>query len=177
MNIIIEPLTELRHVQRAAEMTTHGQPVKAPLRAWYRTEHSPVRLRKFWIELHGIPTFVSVHLTRHKAGVEHFVMSNRDDRGGEGDEKVNRLTPVSHGMDINAQTLITMSRKRLCLKSHRKTVAVWSSLRHAIRKIDPDLADFMVPECVYRNGICPEFSQCKPGLAKVMSAYPNYGAK
>jgi hypothetical protein len=38
-------------------------------------------------------------------------------------------------------------------------------------KVDPDLADHMVPECVYRNGFCPEMRECKPGLEKVMKAY------
>ncbi len=171
MNIIIKPVTSIDLVQRAAEMTTHGQPVKAPLRAWYATEHSPVRARMFWVELHGIPSFVSVHLTRHKIGVEHFVQSMRDDRGGAGDAEVTRLTPVNHGMLVNAQAIITMSRKRLCFKSHQKTVATWQRLRHAMKKDDPILVPFMVPECVYRNGFCPEFSECKPGLKKVMDAY------
>lgn len=114
MNIIIEPITGLDLVQRAAQMTTHGQPIKAPLKAWYRTEHSPVRVRQFWIELRQIPTFVSVHLVRHKHGVEHFVQSMRPDRGGAGDAVTNRLTPVNHGLLINAQALIQISRKRLC---------------------------------------------------------------
>ena len=171
MKIIIEPQTNLKLMQRAAEMTTHGQPVNAPLKAWYRTEHSPIRARIFWIELHSIPTFVSVHLTRHKIGVEHFVQSNRDDRGGAGDTVVNRLTPVNHGMLINAQALITMSRKRLCFNSSQKTVATWTKLKKAIAKVDADLSPFMVPECVYRNGVCPEFKECKPGLQSVMRAY------
>ena len=172
--ITIKPLTALAEVQRAAQLTTHGQPIKAPLRSWYRTEHSPIRMRKFWIEFTGIPTMVSVHLVRHKMGVDHFVQTMRDDRGGAGDDKVTRLTPVNHGMDINAQALIQMSRKRLCLASHKRTVAVWTKLRKAMKEVDPDLADFMVPECVYRNGVCPEFKECAPGLEKVMAAY---GAK
>lgn len=171
MKIEVKPITDVATVQRAAQMTTHGQPIKAPLRAWYRTEHSPVRVRAFWIELLGIPSFVSVHLTRHKMGVEHFVQSMRSDRGGAGDDVVTRNTPVNHGMMINAQAIITMSRKRLCYASAQKTVATWSRLRKAIRQVDADLPDFMVPECVYRNGICPEFKECAPGLAKVMKAY------
>lgn len=171
MKITIDPLTTVAQVQRAAQMTTHGQPIRAGLRSWYRTEHSPVRVRYFWIELHEIPTFVSVHLTRHKIGVDHFVQSMRDDRGGKGDDVVTRNTPVNHGLMINAQAIITMSRKRLCLASSKKTVAVWSKLRREMAEVDKDLADFMVPECVYRNGVCPEFKECKPGLAKVMKAY------
>jgi hypothetical protein len=171
MHVHIEPITDCAFVRRAAQMTTHGQPVTAGLRAWYRTEHSPIRARLFWIELFAIPSFVSVHLVRHKIGVEHYVESMRDDRGGAGDTETNRLTPVNHGMLVNAQALIAMSRKRLCYKSHKRTVAVWSRLRKEMLGIDADLHRYLVPECVYRNGVCPEFRECKPGIKKVLLAY------
>lgn len=113
---------------------------------------------------------VSVHLVRHKFGVEHFVESNRDDRGGAGDNEVNRLTPVNHGMEINAQAVIAISRKRLCYASHVRTVALWRKVRGAMQAVDPDLAAAMAPECAFR-GYCPELRECKPGLAKVLHAY------
>lgn len=169
--VTIKPLTDLQLVQRAAHMTTHGQPIKAQLKAWYKTEHSPIRAMLFWIEFHAIPTFVSVHLVRHKIGVEHYVQSMRDDRGGAGDEIVNRNTPVNHGMVVNAQALIQMSRKRLCLASSKKTVATWTKLRKEMKEVDKDLAHYMVPECVYRNGFCPEFKECAPGVEKIVSVY------
>lgn len=171
MKVTITPLTDVALVQRAAQMTTHGQPIKAPLAAWYRTEHSPVRARLFWIELERIPTFVSVHLVRHKIGVEHFVQSMRPDRGGAGDEITNRLTPVNHGMVLNAQAIIQMSRKRLCYAASKKTVGTWMRVRKTMKEVDPALANYMVPECVYRNGVCPEFKECGPGLEKVVRVY------
>lgn len=168
MQIIVTRVTPEWLPNRAAEMTTHGQPVNAPMRAWYKSEHSPIRAEIWWIELIGIPTYVSVHLVRHKIGIEHFVESNREDRGGGDPEKIHRLTPVNHGMLVNSQALIAMSRKRLCYKADRRTVAVWRKLRKAL---PPELRYFMVPECVYRNGFCPEFSECRPGLKAVMAAY------
>lgn len=174
MRVTAEKISTDRAANRAAEMTTHGQPVKASARAWYRSEHSPIRAIKFWIEILGVPSFVSVHLTRHKAGVEHFVQSMRDDRGGAPGDQVTRLTPVNHGMEINAAALIFISRRRLCYASHHKTVGVWRRVRNAIDATDPDLARFMVPECVYRGGVCPEFRQCRPGLDRVMRAYGDY---
>lgn len=171
MKISVAPLTDIAFVRRACEMTMHGQTSKISLRKIYQCEHSPIRLRKFWIEFSGIPTFVSVHFVRHKIGVDHFVQSMRDDLYVDSTKVVDRNTPVNHGMDINAQALIAMSRKRLCYKSHVKTVGVWRKLTRAVAKVDPDLADFMVPECVYRNGYCPELKECRPGLTKVMGAY------
>ncbi len=171
MEIIIRELTGVEAVRRACEMTMHGQTSKISLRNIYKCEHSPARVRLFWVELKAIPTFVSVHLVRHKHGVEHFVQSMRDDLYIDPETIVDRNTPVNHGMMINAQALMTISRKRLCYKSHVKTVAVWRKLRKAIKEVDPDLQDFMVPDCVYRNGLCPELKVCKPGLERVMKAY------
>jgi len=170
-DIIVKPLTDLELVRRACEMTMHGQQSKVSLAKMYKAEHSPIRCMMFWIEMPGIPAFVSTHFVRHKIGVEHFVQSMRDDLYIDPTTIVDRETPVNHGMLINAQALIQISRKRLCLKSHKKTVAVWSRLRKAIRDIDPDLADHMVPECVYRNGFCPELRECAPGVQKVCAAY------
>ena len=176
MEIIVQPITGLEVVRRACEMTMHGQKSKVTLAQMYRAEHSPIRARMFWIELRGIPTFVSVHLVRHKHGVEHFVQSMRDDLYIDPTTVVDRNTPVNHGMLINAQALITISRKRLCLKAHAKTVGVWSRLRRAIAEHDADLARAMAPECVYRNGLCPELRECKPGVAKVCGAYAKRNA-
>jgi len=162
----VERVTPAWIAARAASITAHGKEVKAPMRAWYKTEHSPIRCEWWWVEMDLLPTFVSVHLVRHKHGVEHFVETHRDDRGGDGKE--DRNTPVRHAMMINSQALIQISRKRLCYQSHHKTVAAWRKVRQALPQ---GLRDYMVPECVYRNGKCPEFKECKPGLDKVMKAY------
>ena len=170
--VIATKLTGEAILRRSCEMTLRpGMTSKATLASLYRCEHSPIRTQTFWIEIFGLPTFASVHLTRHKFGVEHFVTSNRDDRGGAGDAVVTRETPVNHGLFANAQALITMSRKRLCLVSHKETVKTWTLVRKAVRLVDPDLAQFMVPECVYRNGLCPEMRQCKAGPEKVCRGY------
>lgn len=125
MKVTVEDMTNDRLMRRACDMTRKPgvKPSTISREKLLRCEHSPMRLIRFWIELIGIPSFVSVHLARHKFGVEHFVESNRDDRGGVGDTEVNRLTPVNHGMEINAAALIALSRKRLCYLSHSRTVA------------------------------------------------------
>lgn len=137
----------------------------------YRMMHSPIRTQEFFIELLDIPTFVSVHLVRHKIGCEHFVLSNRDDRGGL---SADRDTPVNHSMKINAEALITLARKRLCLKAHKKTVQVMSLIKHRLKSIDPDLVNFMVPECVFRNGICPEGKFTCGKKDRILKKYAGY---
>ena len=63
-------------------------------------------------------------------------------------------------MTANAQALINISRKRLCNCASKETREAWKQVKEEVRKIDPVMADKMVPECIYR-GFCPEFmSSC-----------------
>ena len=157
MNITVTKITGKSLVDLACSYTA-GQPVDVKsMHRMYKAEHSPIRTQLFLIEMHDIPTFVSVHLVRHKIGVEHYVRSNREDRGGN--SQADRLTPVDHMMFINAQSLINMSRKRLCSQASIETQRVMTEIKHLIRKQDPALADAMVADCEYRNG-CYEFRSC-----------------
>ena len=142
-------------VRELCSTTMGGKESKVTLEDMAYTEHSPLRFCEFATSMVEIPTFVSVHLVRHKVGVEHFVKSNRTDRGGTGCET--RYTPVNHVMKLNAQALIAMARKRLCAKASPETRAVmW-----AIREECPEwLKPYMVAECVYRGGWCHEFKSC-----------------
>ncbi len=157
MQVIVTKLTQPDLMRKACSYTT-GKPSSASLDRMYDCEHSPIRTQMFWVEMIGIPTFVSVHFVRHKVGVEHYVRSNRDDRGG--DEKVDRDTPVNHAMLCNAQALIHMSRKRLCGRAHQTTREVMKLVRLGVAYEDGGLAAFMVPECDYRGGICHELVSC-----------------
>ena len=157
MEVIVKKLTDESLMRRACEMTMHGKESKMTLKDMYFCEHSPMRTQLFWIEMLGIPSFVSVHFRTHGTGIEHFVTSNREDRGG--DEKVDRWTPVNHGMLINAQALVNLARKRLCRKAHAETQVVMHLLCARLYEIDSDLAIHLYPECVYRGG-CFELKTC-----------------
>lgn len=156
MNITIRKLTDVDLFREACECTT-GRPSSASLNQHYRAEHSPIRTQLFWIKMEDIPTYVSVHFVRHKVGVEHFVRSNRPDRGG--DAEANRNSPVTHGMLCNAQALINMARKRLCYKASSETMEVMTEIRRQMLSVDSDLFNNMVPDCVYR-GRCCELRPC-----------------
>lgn len=157
MQITVKKLTDIDLMRRACEMTMQGGKSNVTLTGMYQCEHSPMRTQLFWVEMLGIPTFVSIHFVRHKVGVEHFVMSNRDDRGGA--SNVDRLSPVNHGMLLNAQSLVNMARKRLCHKAHEATQEVMAAIVFGVAEVDGDLAARMVPECVYRQG-CHELNPC-----------------
>ena len=55
---------------------------------------------------------------------------------------------------INAQSLINVSKKRLCGKASPETRHAWIEVTNKMAEIDPAMARLMVPECVYR-GFCP----------------------
>ena len=130
-----------------------------------KAEHSVIRCVQFFVEMIGIPSFVSTHLVRHSVGVQHFVASNREDRSGNDSKEVNRLTPINHSMFINVQALINLSKKRLCRCASQETTDVWFGVKEAIECIDPIVAAHMVPECIYRGGVCHEPKQKCCGLS------------
>lgn len=134
-----------------------------PTSAWKRkillAEHSPIRLLVFTVRITDLPYWVSVHLTRHKIGVEHFVQTQRTDRTGVNREELPQGALVNHTMVLNAQALINISRKRLCEQASPETRQTWLAVIGAIRGKEPELASVCVRECFYR-GFCPEMVSC-----------------
>jgi hypothetical protein len=54
-----------------------------------------------------------------------------------------------------------MSRKRLCNLADENTRRIWIGVKQMMSCIgEHEMADAMRPECVYRNGICPEMKPC-----------------
>ena len=157
MTVTATKLTDIALARKACAFTSGKETSNIGLATLYKCEHSPIRCILFWIEMKDIPSFVSVHFVRHKIGVEHFVKSLRDDRGGDGTE--DRNSPVNHAMLINAQELIHMARKRMCNKAHPKTREVMNMIWKAIYGIDPYLADYMGEDCQYRRQ-CVEPHSC-----------------
>ncbi|MBQ6503230.1 MAG: thymidylate synthase ThyX [Flexilinea sp.] len=123
-----------------------------------RAEHSPIRTLMFTIQMENIPYCNSVHFVRHKYGVEHYVQSQRRnaDRGAERQD-----APVTHIMDINAQELIFMARKRMCMKADRVTRDIMYAIKKEILEIDFDVWNsLLVPQCHMDENFCPEFKPC-----------------
>lgn len=157
MEISVTKLTDKSLVDLACSYTVDHEVNVKNMTKMYRSEHSPIRTQMFAVEMKGIPTYVSVHMVRHKFGVEHYVKSNRTDRGG--DETADRNTPINHLMVLNAQALINMARKRLCGRASLETQVVMLRIKEGVAGIDQDLAKCMVVDCEYRGG-CHEFESC-----------------
>ncbi len=89
--------------------------------------------------------------------------------------KYDRMVPVKLGLCINAQSLIDMSKLRLCNMAHILTIKAMKCVKAEIAKVDESLAKMMVRKCVYRGGICGEPRPCKynhtPAFRKEFAAY------
>ncbi|MFA7287345.1 MAG: hypothetical protein WC055_00550 [Melioribacteraceae bacterium] len=156
--VIITKHTDIEEAHSCIESTMGAEFVaKSTLKQIYSWEHSITRSQIFSVQLINIPTFVSVHLVRHVTTTP-FVRSKRIDRGGDGTE--DRFTPVNHRLIANAESILHIARKRLCYKASKETRDVVLALREEMKSIDPDLAYYMVPNCIYRGFICPEPKPC-----------------
>lgn len=166
IKVSVTRVTSWQRVLNAARRTAgkpplDQEPSKAFKGSMLRSQHSPLRLLEFDIVIENIPMWVTTHLVRHKIGVEHFVHSQREDRTdiGVSREELPQGALNDMQMSINAQALINISKERLCSAASPETRYVWNRVKAEIAKVEPELASYMQPKCVY-TGYCTEACQC-----------------
>ena len=134
-----------------------------PTSDWKRrlilSEHSPIRRIKFYWRWKDIRYWVSVHIVRHKIGIEHWISTQRSDRRGINRDELPQDARVNHCCEADAQALINISRKRLCYCASPETREAWQEVKDKVAEIEPELGNLMVKECIYR-GFCPEMFSC-----------------
>ena len=165
MNITLRNYKDNWQDVKNATMNTIGKDRGAyPSSDWKRrlllSEHSPIRKLHIGWKWSDLKYWVSVHLVRHKYGIEHFVSTQRTDRTGISRDELPQNSLVNHECEANAQALINISRKRLCNCASPETRQAWQQVKSEIALVEPELASVMVKECVYRNGLCPEMFTC-----------------
>lgn len=131
---------------------------KEPSRKFKRdiliAEHSPIRDISFKWKWRDIKSWIATHWVRHKW--ECFVRTQRNDRQEMYDrDKAPQDAPVDFTGEANVQHLIDTMRKRLCRQAAPETRLYAESLKTIIRSVEPEIAEVLVPNCVYRCG-CPE---------------------
>lgn len=133
---------------------------KEPTDSWKAkmllAEHSPIRMVEYDWTWENIEMWVTVHFVRHSVGCEKFVSTQRSDRIGIDRHSIPQSSLNNMDMVANAQSIMNISRKRMCSCASKETNNAWKMVVEKIREIDPVLADKCVPECVYR-GFCPEW--------------------
>jgi len=153
-----------REVADCANVTIHKEEgIAEPSSKWKRRmamcEHSPIRELSFDFKWTDLKYWVSVHLVRHKIGIEHYVRTQRSDRTGVDRNKLRQDSPVEHRICVNAQALINISRKRLCNSASPETKQAWQAILDSLEPIESELVSACVPDCVYR-GWCYEYKTC-----------------
>ena len=184
VNVIQE--TPWSRALNAARRTIGKSPLnKEPSDNWRKmvimAEHSPIKLVEYLISFKDLRQWVGVHLLRHEHMLP-FIHSQRVDRREDidsltekvmsiieedvkSDESFNKRDylfqgePNDQDFVVNAQTLINISRKRLCHCASKETREAWVAVKEAIKEFDPIMASFMVPNCIYRSR-CPEMNTC-----------------
>lgn len=154
------------HVYRAC-LNTIGKEVqgKEPSAEWKRrilmAEHSPIRKINVEIKWTQLKYWVSVHLVRHNVGATPFISTQRDDRtkNTASRDDAPQSAPVDMEWDGNLQSMINISRKRLCYLASPETRQAWQEAVDEVAKEIPEMKQVCVKECVYR-GFCPEFYTC-----------------
>ena len=120
-------------------------------------EHSPIRdIRVKW-RWRDMPHWVTVHWVRHKW--EKFVRTQRTDRTGIDRNKLPQDEPQTLVGEANTQNLIDTWRKRLCYQASAETREYAENFKLTLRDIEPEIANVLVPNCIYRCG-CPELTPC-----------------
>ena len=166
VKVTVTMATTWERAKIAALRTAGKRMVNLPDDKWKRKmlmcEHAPIRMVEYDILIENVPQWLTVHLVRHHVGVQPFVRTQRPDRNDSVPQNRDELSQGelnSMQYTCNAQALISISRLRLCRCASPETRMVWEKVREAIREIDPVMAEFMVPSCVYR-GLCPEPDSC-----------------
>lgn len=140
-----------------------------PSSEWKRkiliSEHSPIRKLKIGWKWYDLKYWVSVHLVRHKMGIEHWVSTQRTDRTNINRDEKPQGAFVDHEAEANAQAIINISRKRLCKCASKETQDAWKEFLKELSDVEPELVSCCVADCVYR-GHCFEFYSCGYHLTK-----------
>lgn len=177
MTCTIERLTRWEQVLAEALNTVGVLEVKkSPSSDWKKkillARHSPIRALEFRIRLVGIRYWVSVHLCRHSIGITHYVRSQRDDRNPArtlSRDGLPQSALVNHDLVLNAESIINISKKRLCMQASKETREVWQAVVEELKRIgEVELASFCKPECWWCGNECPEMRPCGMRPPKTM---------
>ena len=153
-----------RDVADSANTTVHrNEGTREPSAKWKKrillSEHSMIRQIHIMCKWYELPYWVSVHLVRHKFGIEHWVRTQRTDRTNTNRNELSQGALVEHEFEANMQAFIFISRKRLCAGAAKETREAWQAVLKTIKNKEPELYEVCVPDCVYR-GRCYEMNCC-----------------
>lgn len=121
--------------------------------------HSPIRRLRFSFFIENIPSCNATHLARH-IHAQPYIMSQRNDRQNKYDRrKAPQDAPVNMIWDMNAEELMIICNKRLCMKADEVTRQIVAAIRDEVIKLCPEFKPHLIRMCDYM-GRCPEMQPC-----------------
>lgn len=152
-------------VKERALVTIGKHAVNQPSDEWkhriLEARHSPIRYLMFSFYLEDIPYWVSVHLCRH-IHAQPYVKTQRNDRQVDYDRNEARQDmPVSMIWDMNAEELMVICEKRLCVSASKETRNVVKEMAKLVIDSCPEFNNLLKPKCEWSGGNCYEFYGCK----------------
>ena len=145
-------------------VTVGKKAVTPPDMAWKKkilgARHSPIRELRFAFRITDIPYWVSVHLCRH-IHAQPYVKTQRNDRQTDYDRnKAPQDSPVTMVWTMNAEELMTIANKRLCMQASKETREVVSEMCALVCECCPEFEGMLVPACEWSGGVCHEMFPC-----------------
>ncbi len=137
---------------------------KPPTTEWLHrlleARHSPIRELWYGFVLE-VPYWVSVHLVRHHVGFHPYVQSQRNDRQSQYDRtKAPQDAPVVMRISLNAEALMNLANKRLCMLASPETREVVRQMCDQVLAVCPEFEGLLVPLCEYHGNVCHEMKSC-----------------
>lgn len=166
MEVIVKRLVGWDAVLRTARTTVgkkdlDKEPSDEFKRAILISEHSPIRALTYEVTWPSIPYWVSTHFRTHHIGFKateddvYFIQTSRSDRTETNRDELSQTAPVICRIILNAQSIINVSRVRLCKLASPETRIAWEVFIDKLKEIEPLLAAVCQPNCIYRRQ-CPE---------------------
>lgn len=152
--------------KECALVTVGKEVAGAPSAKWrhaiLQARHSPIRVLQFAFLLEDLPYYVSTHLARH-VHAQPFIRTQRNDRQGKYDRRAARQdAPVDMIWYMNAEELMTIAEKRLCMQADASTRAVVRMVCTLAVDKCPELEGLLGAPCKL-TGRCREMTPCYKG--------------
>lgn len=154
------------NVKRRALITIYGdhEYFVPPSSDWKHrilaARHSPIRYLRYSFLCKWIPSNIAVHFCRH-VHAQPYCSSLRNDRQHKMDgDAARRDTPINMILDVNAEELMVMANKRLCMNAAEKTREIMQEMCRLAQEATPELEGLLVPMCEWCGGVCHEMYPC-----------------
>lgn len=152
-------------IKNACRLTTNKEDTSTIPSPEFKTkllisEHSPIRLGEIVFVWKSIKSWVATHFARHWIGWEKWISTQRADRTKVNRDESPQGTEVTMKVKSNPQSLINVSKVRLCFQASPETREKMEDLKISIKESgEEEVSLVMQPQCVYRCG-CSEFQSC-----------------